>query len=94
MTYLIQMDTTALDAALFRARPRHAEHENVSAETNLAMKTICSIRNASVFFTQQKSQDGPIVKWLLDLRERGKGHGNGLDDDEGHGQRPQQTTQA
>ena len=67
-------------------------HENVLAETNLAMHTICSIRNPSIFFTPQKSQDGPTVKWLLDLRGREKGQGNGLDDDEdmdtGHSKRP------
>ena len=64
MTYLIQMDVTALDAAVFRARSSHAGpkkddrmwvwafllHENVSDETNLAMKTICSICNPTIFF--------------------------------------------
>ena len=56
-------------------------HQYVAAKTNLAMKTICSIRNP-IFFTPQRSQDGSIVKWLLELRGKGRGQGNGFDDDD------------
>ena len=34
----------------------------------LAMNTICLFHNASLFFSPQRSQDGPVVKWLRDLR--------------------------
>ena len=87
MTYLAQMDTHSLEAALFRARPRHAEpkrgwsmvwaflvQEDVNAEVNMAMKTMCAFQNPALFFSTQTSQDGPIVKWLLELRKiRAKG---------------------
>ena len=83
----------SLDTAIFRARPRHPEpkedrawewaffmQENVKAEIHLAMKTICLFHNATLFFSPQRSQDGPVVKWLRDLRGRNKAHGAGADD--------------
>ena len=54
--------------------------ENVKAEIHLAMKTICLFHNATLFFSPQRSQDGPVVKWLRDLRGRNKVRGAGADD--------------
>ena len=45
--------------------------ENVEAEIHLAMKTICLFHNATLFFSLQRSQDGPFVKWLRDPNVRG-----------------------
>ena len=54
--------------------------ENVKAKIHRAMKTICLFHNATLFFSPQGSQDGPVVKWLRDLRGRNKVQGAGVDD--------------
>ena len=54
--------------------------ENVKAEIHLAMKTICLFHNATLFFSPQRSQDGPVVTRLRVLRERNKVQGAGADD--------------
>ena len=54
--------------------------ENVKAEIHLAVETICLFHNATLFFSPQRSQDGPVVKWLSDLRGRNKAQGAGADD--------------
>ena len=83
ISYLVSLDVASLDAAIFRARPRHPEpkedrawvwafkmQENVKTEIHLAMKSICVFHNATLFFAPQRSQDGPVAKWLRDLRGR------------------------
>ena len=73
ISYLVSLDIASLDAAIFRMRPRHPEpkedraflmQENVNS---LAMKSICAFHNATLFFAPQRSQDGPVVKWLRDF---------------------------
>ena len=54
--------------------------DNVKAEINLAMKTTCSFHNPTLFFSPQRSQDGPIAKWLRELRGRNRDQGAGVDD--------------
>ena len=91
--YLTSLDIPSLDTAILRARPRHPEpnedrawvwaflmQENVKAEIHLAMKTICLFHYATLFFSPQRSQDDPVVKWLRDLRGRNKVQGAGADD--------------
>ena len=82
ISYLVSLDMASLDAAIFRARPRHPEpkedrervwaflmQENVKTEIHLVM-----------VFSPQRSQDGPVEKWLRDLRGRNKAQGAGVDD--------------
>ena len=79
-SYLASLDIASIDAAIFSARPRHPEpeedrawvwaflmQENAKAQIHLVMKTICLFHNATMFFSPQRSQDGPVVKWLRDL---------------------------
>ena len=60
-SYLASLDIASLDAAIFRARPRHPQpeedrawvwaflmQENVKVEIHLAMKTICLFHNATL----------------------------------------------
>ena len=60
ISYLVSLDIASLDAAIFRARPRHPERkedgawvwallmqENVKSEIHLAMKSICAFHNAT-----------------------------------------------
>ena len=70
--------------------------EAVNAEVNMAMETMRA-QNPALFFSSQTSQDGPIVKWLLELRKN-KGQGVVLDDageDMGtdHSKRPRRSWQ-
>ena len=93
ISYLVSLDLASLDAAIFRARPRHPEpktdrawvwaflmHENVKSEIHLAMKSICAFHNATLFFAPQRSQDGPVVQWLRDMRKGSKAQGADGDD--------------
>ena len=93
ISYLVSLDVASLDAVIFRARPRYPEpkadrawvwaflmQENVKSEIHLAMKSICGFHNATLFFAPQRSQDGPVVQWLRDLRRRDKAQGAGGDD--------------
>ena len=90
---LVSLDLAHLDAAIFRARPRHPEpkadrswvwaflmNENVRSEIHLAMKSICAFHNATLFFAPQRSQDGPVVQWLRDMRKGKKAQGAGGED--------------
>ena len=54
--------------------------ESVKSEIHLAMKSICASHNATLFFAPQRSQDGPVVQWLRDLRKGNKAQGAGGDD--------------
>ena len=93
ISYLVSLDIASLDAAIFRARPRHPEpkadrawvwaflmQESVKSEIHLAMKSICAFHNATFFFAPQRSQDGPVVQWLRDMRKGNKAQGAGGDD--------------
>ena len=93
ISYLVSLDLASLDAAIFRARPRHPEpkadrswvwaflmNENVRSEIHLAMKSICAFHNATLFFAPQRSQDGPVVQWLRDMRKGSKAQGAGGED--------------
>ena len=93
ISYLVSLDMASLEAAIFRARPRHPEpkvdpawvwaflmQENVKTEIHLAMKSICLFHSATLFFAPQRSQYFPVVKWLRDLRERSKAQGADEDD--------------
>ena len=46
-----------------------ARIESVTSEIHLAMKSICAFHNATLFFAPQRSQDGPVVQWLRDMRK-------------------------
>eukprot|EP00959_Pyramimonas_sp_CCMP1952_P040396 844701-Pyramimonas_sp.AAC.1 len=42
--------------------------DEVPAEYHAALRIVRSIKCEKLFVASQRSQDGPAVKWLLDLR--------------------------
>ena len=89
-----------IDQLIYRAKPRHPQpkegmawvwafmyQEDAVREERAHLQSICTIRCEHAHFSQARSQDGPLLKWLLDwnrqhrLRGPGGGAEGGAGDD-------------
>mmetsp|Transcript_73708 Transcript_73708/g.208757 ORF Transcript_73708/g.208757 Transcript_73708/m.208757 type:complete len:253 (+) Transcript_73708:4749-5507(+) len=96
ITKLTSMTGKEIDEKLiFRAKPRHPEFKEGRAwvwcfmlndpfdpTAAAIIKELETIKCEHVFFAPQRSQDGPLLKWLLEWRR-----GDGVNEDDSYGVR-------